>query len=435
VSAPLGEFRPAAPRRAVDPFRYRGFPALWAAETVSGFGTYITTIALQVLVVLTLGGRAFDVGLLNASRWLPYLLLGLVVGALVERRRRKPILVSTDLGRGILLGLIPLFYWLGWLNLPVLLAFVAVFGLFTLLNDASSMSFVPRLVPPEGLLAANARLDQSASVAQTSGPLLAGGLVSLIGAPLAVVVDAASYVFSALAVWRIPVLEPPPTPRTERMHLRRDIADGLRFIYHHRTLKWMAIGGHTWFLFNSMLITVFVPFALLSLGLTPLELGITLASAGLFGLVGAVLATTVGRRLGAGPAVIVGYIIQPLGWTCIALTPMNLGGYTGVTVIMLAIGQGLYGFALGLQNANEMGYRQAVTPDALQSRTNITMRSFNRAMIVVGAPLGGFLADSIGYRPTFWIGVGGFVVVALMFALSPFRGARHPDGRPEPRTI
>ena len=90
---------------------------------MSGFGTYITTIALQMLVVLTLGGTATDVGLLNASRWLPYLLLGLVVGAVVERRRRKPILVSTDLGRGILLGLIPLFYMLGWLNLPVLFAF------------------------------------------------------------------------------------------------------------------------------------------------------------------------------------------------------------------------------------------------------------------------------------------------------------------------
>jgi MFS family permease len=433
MSVPLNP-RPVPPRR-VDPFRYPGFALLWAAETVSGFGTYITTIALQVLVVLTLGGTAFDVGLLNASRWMPYLLLGLVVGAVVERRRRKPILVSTDLGRGILLGLIPLFYWLGWLNLPVLFAFVAVFGLFTLLNDASSMSFVPRLVPPEGLLSANARLDQSASVAQTSGPLLAGGLVTLIGAPLAVVVDAASYLFSAIAVWRIPVLEPPSTPRTEKLHLRRDIADGLRWIYRHHTLRWVAVGGHLWFLFNSMLITIYVPFALLSLALTPLELGITLASAGLFGLVGAILATGLGRRWGAGPTVLLGYVIMPLGWACIALTPMDLGGYTGTTVILLAVGQGIYGFCLGLQNANEMAWRQAITPDALQSRVNISIRSFNRAMIVLGAPIGGILADSIGYRPTFWIAIGGFVVVAVLLLLSPFRRARHPDGRPEPKAI
>ncbi len=389
--------------------------------------------------MLTLGGTATDVGWLNASRWLPYLLLGLVVGAVVERRRRKPILVTTDLGRGILLGLIPLFYWLGWLSLPVLFAFVAAFGLLTLLNDASSMSFVPRLVPPAGLLAANARLDQSASVAQTSGPLLAGGLVSLIGAPLAVVVDAASYLFSAIAVWRIPVHEPPPAPKTEKLHLRRDIADGLRWIYRHHTLRWVAIGGHLWFLFNSMLITIYVPFALLGLGLTPLELGVTLSAAGLFGLVGALLAAKAGRRFGAGPTVLLGYLIMPLGWACIALTPMNLGGtdnvYVGTTVIVLAIGQGIYGFCLGLQNANEMAWRQAITPDALQSRVNITIRSFNRAMIVVGAPLGGILADAIGYRPTFWIAISGFVVVAVLLVLSPFRRARHPDGRPEPKAI
>jgi MFS family permease len=434
VSEPLDP-RPLPLPRPVDPFRYRGFFALWAAETVSGFGTYITTIALQVLVVLTLGGTATDVGWLNASRWLPYLLLGLVVGAVVERRRRKPILVSTDLGRGILLGLIPLFYWLGWLNLPVLFAFVGVFGLLTLLNDASSMSFVPRLVPPEGLLGANARLDQSASVAQTSGPLLAGGLVTLIGAPLAVVVDAASYLFSAIAVWRIPVHEPPSSPRTEKLHLRRDIADGLRWIYRHHTLRWVAIGNHLWFLFNSMLITIYVPFALLSLGLTALELGITLASAGMFGLVGAILATRLGRRWGAGPTVILGYAIMPLAWLCIALTPIDLGGYTGTTVILLAIGQGLYGFCLGLQNSNEMAYRQSITPDNLQSRTNITIRSFNRAMIVVGAPAGGILADAIGYRPTFWIAIGGFVLVAVLLAVSPFRRARHPDWRPKPKAI
>jgi predicted MFS family arabinose efflux permease len=114
---------------------------------------------------------------------------------------------------------------------------------------------------------------------------------------------------------------------------------------------------------------------------------------------------------------------------------MNLGGYMGTTIIVLAIGQGIYGFCLGLQNANEMGYRQAITPDTLQSRTNITIRSFNRAMIVVGAPLGGILADSIGYRPTFWIAIGGFVVVAALLLVSPFRRARHPDGRPEPRAI
>ncbi|MDO9245847.1 MAG: MFS transporter, partial [Phenylobacterium sp.] len=142
--------------KARDVFRLPGFLAFWSAETVSEFGTYITTLALQVMVVVTLQGGATDVGLLNASRWLPYLALGLIIGALVDRWRRKPLLVGTDLGRALLLGAIPALWWLGWLSLPLLMVFVALFGVLTLLNDAASQSFVPRLVPAPFLLAANA---------------------------------------------------------------------------------------------------------------------------------------------------------------------------------------------------------------------------------------------------------------------------------------
>jgi predicted MFS family arabinose efflux permease len=175
-----------------------------------------------------------------------------------------------------------------------------------------------------------------------------------------------------------------------------------------------------WFLFNSMLTTAFVPFVLLSLRLSAFELGIALAAAGVAGLLGALLSTRVGMRWGAGRVVIAGYVVMVAGWSLIAVVP---GGW--MTVVLLALGQGLYGFALGLQNANEMGYRQAVTPDELQGRMNTTIRSINRAAIVVGAPLGGILADTIGYRPTFWIAIGGFAAVALALALSPFRNARH----------
>ncbi|MBX3098560.1 MAG: MFS transporter [Salinibacterium sp.] len=393
------------------------FRRFWLAETVSGFGTYITTIALQVLVVITLGGTALDVGLLNAARWLPYLLLGLVVGALVDRRRRKPILVGTDLGRGILLGAIPLLWLFQVLTLPVLLVVVGGIGLLTLLNDSASQSFLPRLVPRTGLLQANARLDQSAAVAQTSGPLVAGGLVALFGAPVAVLVDAVSYFFSAIVMAGIRVVE--PAPSTERLHLRRDIAEGLRWVYRHPTLTPTAITTHVWFLFNSMLTTAFVPFVLLSLNLSAFELSISLAAAGVAGLLGAFLSTRVGTRWGVGPVVIAGYVVMVFGWAIIALVPNGV-----FTVTLLALGQGLYGFALGLQNANEMAFRQSITPDALQGRTNTTIRSINRAAIVIGAPLGGLLADAIGYRPTIWIGIAGFVSVAIALALSPFRRVR-----------
>ena len=161
-------------------------------------------------MVLTLHGSAGGVGLLNASRWLPYLLLGLVVGALVDRRRRRPILVATDLGRAVLLGAIPLLWVVDKLNLPILMAFMVAFGTMSLLSDGAARSFLPRLVPRAALLAANARLDQSSSVAQTSGPLLAGGLVTALGAPIAVLVDAVSYLVSGIATASIRTPEVPP---------------------------------------------------------------------------------------------------------------------------------------------------------------------------------------------------------------------------------
>ncbi|OOP61353.1 MFS transporter [Arthrobacter sp. SRS-W-1-2016] len=409
-----------------DVFRIPGYLAFWSAYTVSGFGTYISTLALQVLVLDSLRGTATDVGLLNAARWLPYLFFGLLAGALVDRRPRKPVLVGTDLARGILLLAIPVLYAVGRLNLVVLIVFVAFFGVFSLFGDAASQSFLPRIVGRRDLLAAHARADQSDAVAQTSGPLVAGGLVTLLGAPFAVLADAVSYLFSALAISRVRVVEPREASGSSLRGLRAEIAEGLRWVYRHRVLAPMAVGSHVWFLANSMLGTVFVSFVLLELRLSPFELGITLAAAGVAGLLGSSFSTRFGMRWGAGRAVIICNFLMSVGWAIIAVVPTG-NGQKWLVILLLAAGQAVYGLALGLSNANEMGYRQAVTPDHLQGRMNTTIRSANRAMIVVGAPAGGLLAVSIGYQPTLWIGIAGFAAAALLLAASPFRSARHGD--------
>lgn len=439
-----------------DVFRHPGFLRFWSAETVSGFGDYITVLALQVLVVTTLAGTAVDVGLLGASRWLPYLLFGLVLGVLIDRRRRRPVLIATDLGCAVLLTLVPVLWWLGWLSLPVVLAIAFAYGTLTLMNDSASQSYLPRLVPRTDLLAANARLDQSAAVAQTSGPLVGGALIAALTAPLAILADVASYLVSALTLSRIRVEEPVAVPATVRRNLFGELAEGLRWVYRHRMLAPQAIAGHGWFLFHSIVGTVFVPFVLLGLGLDALQLGITLAAAGIGALVGSFYSARLGIRWGAGRAIVLSNALMPLGWIVIALAPMSAmaigrsavgtagdnvtgdgtggivigGGAAGgaVTVVaVLCLGQFLYGLAMGLENANSMGYRQSVTPDSLQGRMNTSIRSVNRAVIVVGAPLGGILADTIGYRETLWIGIAGFVVVAIGLGLSPFRRARHGD--------
>jgi MFS family permease len=164
-----------------SPWSQPGFAPFWTAFSVSSFGNYVTTLAIQVLVVLTLHEGAGGVGLVQAALWFPYLLFGVMAGVLVDRSQRRPLLIATDLSRGVLLVAIPLLATTHDLTLTTLVIFMAMFGLLSLVNDAAAQAFLPRLVPRHLLVAANARLDQSDAVAQTSGPAVAGALVSRRG--------------------------------------------------------------------------------------------------------------------------------------------------------------------------------------------------------------------------------------------------------------
>ncbi len=403
---------------------YRDFRLFWAAETVSGFGSYVTSLAVQVLVVVTLGGGAAAVGVVNASRFLPYLLLGLVVGVLVDRVRRRPVLVATDLGRGLLLVAIPVLALADRLTLPVLAGFMALFGLLSLANDAASQSFVPRVVPRSLLTPAHARLDQSDAVAQTSGPALAGGLVALLSAPWAVLVDAATFLASAALLLRIRVVEPTSrslSPRSLRK-LPAELREGVRWVYRHPTLTPFAVGTHVWFLFAAMAGAALPVFALRTLDLGALGFGLLLALAGVGAVAGASAATRLGLRFGVGRVVIACNVLVGAGWALVAASPAGHAGW-----VVFGAGQLVLGLAMGAENSNSMGYRQTVTPDELQGRMNTTMRSVNRAMIVVGAPVGGVLADAIGVRTVLFLAALGILLVGVGEALTPFRRARIDD--------
>lgn len=403
------------PRRLRD---CHGFGLMWTAGTVSGFGTYVTTLAIHVLVVVTLHEGAAGVGLVSSARWLPYLLFGLLAGVLVDRSRRRPLLIATDLGRGLVLTAVPVLALTHQLSLVVLVTFMAVFGLMSLLNDGAFQSFLPRLVPAHLLTSANARLDQSEAVARTSGPVLAGWLVSLLTAPWAVLVDAVSYLVSGLLLLRIPIVEPPRSPVS--VHgIRQEAVEGLRWVYRHATLRPLALSTHGWFLCSAATGAVLPPFALRILDLGAFGLGVGVAVGGVGGLVGALGATRVGARFGAGRVVVACRAATAASWGLVALSTPSWSGW-----LLFGAGQLLLGLSLGAENANEMGYWQAVTPDALQGRMNTTRRSINRAMIVVGAPAGGFLGDAIGYRAILWIAAGGFLVVSAALGASRFRSAR-----------
>lgn len=187
------------------------------------------------------------------------------------------------------------------------------------------------------------------------------------------------------------------------------------------------LSTHGWFLVNAVASATLPVFALRTLGLSPFGLGLALAAGGAGGLLGALSATALGARFGAGHIVIASIVGNGMAWGLIASAWHGWGGW-----LIFGVGEFLLGLTMGTANANEMGYMQSITPDHLQGRSNATRRSINRTMIVIGAPLGGVLADAVGYRPTLYGAPVGFGLVASGLAISPYRHARLNDSE---RTI
>jgi predicted MFS family arabinose efflux permease len=333
-------------------------------------------------------------------------------------------LVITDLVQAGLLVTIPLLWWIHRLSFPALLVVVMAYGTASVINGAAAMSLLPRLVQRGDLQRAHARGDGADAVAMSAGPALGGLLVSAVGAPAAVLVDAATYVYSAATLSRIKVTEPRPKRGVSARDLVLEIRDGVRWIYKGSGLTTLAISTHAWFVGNAVIGVVLAPYALDALSLTPFQFGLIGALGGIGALLGAAVTTRVGLRLGTGRTIIACHAITTVG----VLVMVTAGGtsHAVASVAVLGAGVGLYGLAIGMSNSHEMSFRQLVTPDELQARTNTTLRSLNRAVMVIAAPLAGILADDWGIRPTLLAAAAVFALVSLGLAASPFRAVRAP---------
>jgi MFS family permease len=407
-------------------FDHPGYAKFWTADTISTFGTYISTVALPVLAIVTLRATDTEAGLVSGARYVPYVLFGLIAGVVADRYRRRNILIGMNLGRFVLLGLLASLVLTGFASVYVLMGFALILGTMSVFYEAADQSYLPRLVPPEALTQANARLYLSTNVAQTTGPFFGGAIIAAIGIPLSLLVDGFSYLASALLLSTIRRPEPVP-PRAER-NLRAELREGLAWVYRHRVLAPYALTLHIRFLFASGIAgTVFTLFVTRGLDSTLSEkeagirLGIVLAVGGVGAVVGNLLSRAAGR-FGTGQIIVGARLFEPIGWAFAALAVSGTGGW-----VMVAASQFLVWMAMGVSGPHDMGYRQAVTPDRLQGRMNATIRSMNWGTIAIGAPLGGLLAQWIGYRPVFWVAITGMALSAIAAALSPLRTARHPE--------
>lgn len=404
---------------AVTPGPRAAFLRFWAAATISSFGTAITAVAMPVLTIQVLSASPFEVGVVNAAQFLPYALLGLLAGVYTDRWPRKPVLVWASIGRAIALGAIPVLWLVGALQIWILVIALLAFGAFAVFGFAATQSLLPRLVPRAQLIRANARLDQTDAAAATLGPGIGGGLVGLLGAPVAIAVDAVSYLADAALNASIQIDE--PRADTRERDLRAEIRDGLAWTYRHRTLGPLAVSTHIWFLANGAAMTVLSLLALRSLGFTATGFGTLLAVFGVTTLIGASFAPRCGDWIGAARTVILARTAYPIAWLLVALAP---AGGLGPTLLFLAMG--LQGLAAGVENANEMGYWQTLTPDELLGRVNATRRAVNRTMAAIGALLAGLLTGTIGQHPTLAAAIVLFAAAALAVALSPLRDAPAP---------
>lgn len=407
--------------------RFRPFALFWSATTIRAFGSAIAGVAFQVLIVTVVNATPIEISILSALGVLPYLFLGLIVGALMDRWRRQRTLVITSIGRALTLAAIPILLLLNALNFRTLAIITVILGVLVLFADSAEQPLLPRIVTRSSLVIANARLGQSDTVAATAGPALGGALLNLVGAPILFAVDAMMNAVSAVLQSRIKIEEVKARPRAPGRHIGHDIAEGMKYTYGHRTLRPLAISVHVWFLGNSIAATLFGVFVLRELGLAPWAFGVVLTFGGVGGFVGAMSAPRIGARIGAGRAIFLGRLLVVVPWLTLALVPLTASGALIVTVAVVSAAQFIYGLSMGIEDANDTSYRQSVAPDEIQGRMNSTIRTVNRAVFFFGALSAGILATYLGYRLTFAVAAAIFAAAAVVVLVSPLRNARHDD--------
>ena len=286
---------------------HRDFRLLWGGETVSELGSQVSLLAIPLLAVRTLHATTFQVGLLTAASTAAFLIVGLPAGVWVDRIRRHWVMIAADLGRVLALGSIPAAYALGALTMGQLIVVTLVTGILTVFFDVAYQSYLPSLVGREHLVEGNAKLTGSAQVASVAGPSIAGGLVQAIGSSYAVVVDSLSFLVSALAVAGIRTPEAKPeVPEGGHLSLRHDMAEGLRFVFHNPLLRAIACTTASSNLASGIAAAVEVVFLVRTVHASPAVIGLLFTIGGVGGVLGALVAGPLARRIGGARATIVG---------------------------------------------------------------------------------------------------------------------------------
>lgn len=407
-------------------WRHHDFLRLWAAQTVSLFGTQVTTLALPLTAVLVLDATAGQMGLLTALSTLPFLLIGLFAGAWVDRMRRRPILIAADLGRALLFVSIPVAAALDRLSIEQLYTVALLAGALTVFFDVAYQSYLPSLVQRSDLVEGNSKLEISNSTARVVGPGVAGALAQVFSAPAAMLLDSFSFLLSALFLRGIRQPEAAPERRDGGGSIWQEIGEGLTAVLRHPLLRPIVASTAVSNLCGGIVTAVFVLFLTEELGLSPSVIGLTYTIGSLGAVGAALLAAPAARRFGVGPSIIGGKMLIAASALLLPLA----GGPVVVAATVLIIYR-LLGSGTIISNVNQVSLRQTITPGRMQGRVNATSRFVTWATLPLGALLGGLLGEAIGIRPTLFVAAAGTTLAVLWLFLSPLpsvREATAPEG-------
>jgi MFS family permease len=364
---------------------------LWLSILISSFGSQITMLALPLTAAVLLGATPTQMGLLTAMELAPFALFSLPSGVWLDRVRKLPVYVSGEALVALILASVPAVWALGWLGMPYLYAVGFAIGcVFTTAGTAAQI-VLTQVVPRERLVDAHAKNAMAGSAAEVLGPGVAGALIRLVGAPVALLVDAVLLGFSVLILKGLKIQEPP-----EALHhgeFWASLREGMKFVLRVRLLLVLAVLVGCWQMFYHFAMVVQILFATRELGLNEREVGLCYVGLGFGSVAAGAWGPKLARRLGVGQTLVLGFAVCGLGWLQLAAAPLGRVGVASF-VLMLVL------FAAGavLIFINFLALRQAVTPQALLGRMTSTMRWLILLPAAPGALAGGWVGEHLGLR-------------------------------------
>ncbi|MFJ6674124.1 MFS transporter [Actinosynnema sp. NPDC091369] len=394
---------------------HRDFRLLWAGDTISQFGSAIGRTVLPLLAVGALAATPFEMGVLSAAGTAAFLLIGLPAGVWVDRLSRRPVMLVADFTRAALLLSVPVAWWLGVLTLAQLVVVALLVGAATVLFDIAYQSYLPALVGRDQLVEGNSKLEASRAVAEVSGPAAAGGVAQAVGAAFGVFATAVGYVASAVFLLRIRTVEPPPR-QPDKPGLRHEVAEGLRFVFGHRSLRAIVGCTGTANFFGGMAAAVLMLFLVRELGLSEGVVGLVLSTAGIGGVLGALTVNRWNARFGQTTVIwLSGLVTWPFG----VLVPFGAADWR---IVFVLLGEAAVAYGATVYNIAQVSYRQSICPDHLLGRMNASIRFVVWGAMPLGGLVGGVLGGGIGVTATLAVGMACQAASVLWVVLSPLRG-------------